>query len=398
MFGVIEGARKREARKSYCRYSPIVDLARHLPGMEDNSPEVKRYQRQKLIASVASLLVSLAFLSVTALWIGPILNRVLEGWVGRNPWLRLAVLAFVYAAGLEILTLPFDFWSGFILEHRYQLSNQTLGRWIWRQVKGYLVGGPLGLALLLGLYALIWYSGPWWWLWSAASWLVVTLVLGQLVPVVILPLFYKVTRLDDTTLLERLRRLAQGTGLAVEGVYRLHLSAETRKANAALAGLGRTRRVLLGDTLLDQFAPEEIEVVFAHEVGHHVYGHLTKMILCNVVLTAAGFWVVDQVLRHAAGALGYPSFDDPAALPLLMLVLTVFGLLLSPGLNALSRFFERQCDRYALNRTQNPDAYRSAFTKLARINKADANPHPLKVWLFDDHPPIRERLAMADVP
>jgi STE24 endopeptidase len=376
--------------------SSLTPDSRFLIPAEDTPPEVKRYQRQKLIASIASLVVSLAYLTVAAFWLGPILNRSIEGWIGDNPWLRLVVLAFLYAAGLEILGLPFDFWSGFVLEHRYQLSNQTLGRWVWKRIKGYLIGGPLGLALLAGLYTLIWYSGAWWWIWAAAGWLVVTLVLGQLVPVVILPLFYKVTRLDGPSLLERLQRLAQGTGLAVEGIYRLHLSAETRKANAALAGLGRTRRVLLGDTLLDQFTPEEIEVVFAHELGHHVLGHMKKMIVSSVLMTAAGFWIVDQALRHTAQALGYPRFDDPAALPLLMFVLTVFGLLLSPAQNALSRYFERQSDLYALSRTKRPEAYRSAFTKLARMNKADPDPHPLKVWLFDDHPPIRERLAMAD--
>src|SRR5205085_10611236 len=124
-----------------------------------------------------------------------------------------------------------------------------------------------------------------------------TLVLGRIVPILILPLFYKVTRLDDAALLERLRRLAEGTGLKVEGIYRLHLSAETRKANAALTGLGRTRRVLLGDTLLDRFTPEEIEVVFAHEVGHHVFRHLPKTIVFSVFFSCAGFWLVDRFLR-----------------------------------------------------------------------------------------------------
>ncbi len=364
--------------------------------LDQASPEVKRYQRQKLSTSIAALLLSLAFLIFMALLGGPRLDRALRAWTGDGHWLRLVVLGFAYAAALEILTLPLDFWSGFVLEHRYHLSNQTFSRWVWRRIKGYLVGGPIGLALLLGLYALLWYSGPWWWLWAAAGWLAVTLVLGQLLPVAILPLFYKVTRLDDSALLERLRRLAEGTGLAVEGVYRLHLSADTRKANAALAGLGRTRRVLLGDTLLDGFTPEEIEVVFAHEVGHHVHRHLPKMIVCNVALAAAGFWLADVVLRGAAPALGHPAYDDPAALPLLLLVLTAFGLLLAPAQNGLSRFFERQCDRYALRRTARPDAYRSAFTKLARMNKADPDPHPVVVWLFDDHPPIRQRLALAD--
>jgi STE24 endopeptidase len=221
--------------------------------------------------------------------------------------------------------------------------------------------------------------------------------------VLILPLFYKVTAIDDSSLLSRFQRLVSGTDLNIQGIYRLHLSAETRKANAALAGMGRTRRVLLGDTLIDQFLPEEVEVVFAHEVGHHVYKHLPKIIVINVILAAAGFWLVDNILGWAAEALGYlaitdssTAYKDPAALPLLILAFMLFGLLLMPVLNALSRFFERQCDRYALDRTHNPDAYRSAFIKLARINKADADPHPLVVWLFEDHPPIRERLAMAN--
>jgi STE24 endopeptidase len=365
------------------------------PDLEDTPTEVKRYERQKLSASIASLVLTLAFLTIMALWAGPRLDAVLPSWVGASRWLRLIAVAFVYAVAVELLTLPLDFWSGFILEHRYQLSNQTFRAWLWRQVKGYLVGGPIGLVMLLGLYALVWYSGPWWWLWATTGWLAVTLVMGRLVPVLILPLFYKVTRLDDAGLLERLRVLAGGTGLKVEGIYRLHLSAETRKANAALTGLGRTRRVLLGDTLLDHFTPEEIEVVFAHEVGHHVHRHLPKLVASSVLLTAAGLWLADRVLRQAAPILGYAGFDDPAALPLLMLVLSVFGLLLAPALNALSRFFEHQCDAYALQRTRKPEAYRSAFIKLARMNKSDPDPHPLVVWLFDDHPPIRQRLARA---
>jgi STE24 endopeptidase len=363
--------------------------------LEPTPPEVKRYQRQKLLTSIASLILSLLFLAVTALWAGPGIDRIVRGWTGDDHWLRLIALAFVYASGVELLTLPLTFWSGFILEHRYQLSNQSFRAWVWRHIKGYLIGGPVGLVLLLGLYALLWYGGSLWWLWATAGWLAVTLLLGQLLPVLILPLFYKVTRLDDPLLLERLHRLVGGTGLRVEGIYRLNLSEETRKANAALAGLGRTRRVLLGDTLLEQFTPEEIEVVFAHEVGHHVHRHLLKLVVCSVVLAAVGFGLIHVVGRYAAPRLGYPAFTDPAALPLLLFVLSVFGLLLTPAQNALSRFFERQCDRYALERTHLRDAYRSAFIKLARINKSDPDPHPLVAWFLYDHPPIRQRLAMA---
>ncbi len=365
------------------------------PDLEPTSPEVKRYQRQKLTAVLVNTLLGLAFLAVMAFAVGPPLDTWLRGWLGDGPWLRLLAVAVVVGAGLELLTLPLSFWSGYVLEHRYGLSNQTAGKWLWRQVKGYLVGGAIGLPLLFGLYALLRLTHPWW-LWAALGWLAVTLLLGRLLPVVILPLFYKVTRLDDPAMQQRLERLSTGTGLTVEGVYRLHLSEETRKANAALAGLGSTRRVLLSDTLLEQFTPEEIEVVFAHEVGHHVHRHLPKMVAVSVLLSLAGFWLVDLVLRAAAQGLGYASFNDPAALALVLLVLTLFGLLLSPAQNALSRFFERQCDRYALERTRDPLAYRSAFTKLARLNKSDPDPHPLVAWLFYDHPPIRQRLALAD--
>ncbi|MBY0525703.1 MAG: M48 family metalloprotease [Gemmataceae bacterium] len=364
--------------------------------LEPASPEIKSYQRQKRVVGIASLLLTVVFLTLAALVFGPAVDRIVRGLVGDNAWLRLTGIAFVYAAGLELLTLPLDFWSGFVLEHRYQLSNETVAKWVWKRIKAYLLGGPLGLVMVLGLYTLLWYGGAWWWVIGTAALLCFTLLMGRILPVLILPLFYKVTRLDDAPLLERLRLLAEGTGLNVEGIYRLHLSEETRKANAALAGLGRTRRVLLGDTLLDGFTPEEIEVVFAHEVGHHVHRHLSKMVVVSVFLTAAGLWLVDAILRASAGPLFHAPFDDPAALPLVLLVLSIFGLLLSPAQNALSRFFEVQCDRYALERTRMAGAYRSAFAKLARMNKSDPDPHPVLVWLFYDHPPIRQRLALAD--
>jgi STE24 endopeptidase len=374
------------------------DAIRDPPAAQTEPPpaDVKRYQHDKLVAAVLSVVLSLGYFAILALYGGPRIDRLLRPAFGDHAWLLLISYGFFYTCGLELLTLPIDFWSGFVVEHRYHLSNQSLGRWLWRRIKGYLIGGPLGLGFLLGLYGLIWYSGQWWWLWAAAGWLAVTLVLGQLLPVLILPLFYKVTRLDDAGLLGRLQRLTAGTGLNVEGIYRMDLSADTRKANAALAGLGRTRRVLLGDTLLAQFTPEEIEVVFAHEVGHHVHRHLPKLIIWSVLLATAGLWVVDRILRSTAPALGYSSFDAPAALALLLLVLSLFMLVLSPVQNAVSRFFERQCDWYALQRTGLVEAYRSAFQKLARLNKADPDPSPVVVWLFDDHPPIRQRLALAD--
>jgi STE24 endopeptidase len=358
--------------------------------------EVKHYQRLKLTANVANMALGAALLALFALWAGPHVDGALRHWVGDSPWLRLAGILLVFGSAIELLTLPLDCWSSFVLEHRFGLSNQTLWGWIDKHLRGWLVGALIGGPMLFGLFALVRFTSPWW-LWATVGWLTVTLVLGRLAPVLIMPLFYKVTPLEDPSLQARLERLATGTGLTLEGVFRLHLSAETKKANAALTGLGRTRRVLLGDTLLDQFTPEEIEVVFAHEVGHHVFRHLPKLIGMSIVLSLGGFFLAEVVLRTAAQPLGYESFDDPAALPLVLLVLAVFGLLLAPAQNALSRFFERQCDLYALHKTGTPAAYRSAFAKLARLNKADLDPNPLVVWFFYDHPPIGERIAVADL-
>jgi len=368
--------------------------------LELASPGVKLYERQKLLGQVAAGAVSLAALALLAFAAGPALDRGVRGLTGPGPWLRLAVLAVLYGAALEALALPAAFWSGFVLEHRYGLSNETFGAWLKRGLKGGLVGGPIGLLVLLGLYALLRHGGPYWWLWAAAAWLAVRLVLGYLLPVVGLPLFYGVTRLEDAALLRRLRGLAEGTGLAVEGIYRLGLSAETRKANAAVTGLGRARRVLLGDTLLEQLTPEEIAVVFAHEVGHHVHRHRGKALLAEALLTAGGLGLVAAVLPGVAAGLGYPAdagpaYADPATLPLFRLALAVVALLPAPLLLALSRWFERQSDRYALRRTGLPGAFRSALIKVARLNKLDPDPPALVVWLFDSHPPIRQRLALA---
>jgi STE24 endopeptidase len=247
----------------------------------------------------------------------------------------------------------------------------------------------------VGLFWIIWNTGTYWWLIAAAAFFVMSVVLGQLAPVLFIPLFYKVEPLENAELLERMKRLAAGTGLKIEGVYRLGLSADTTKANAMLAGLGRTRRVLMGDTLLEKFSPEEIEVIFAHEIGHHVHRHIPKMIATGVVISLAGFYLLDRVL--VAWADIPTAADAPTgALPLVMFTLNVFMLMLSPLQNAISRHYEVQCDTYALQRTKNRPAYRTAFTKLAKLNKADMEPNPIEVVLLHSHPPIAKRLALAN--
>ena len=364
--------------------------------------EAKEYGRLDLACALADKAIDVAYLAVAAFLLAGPIDRWLQSWswlAGESSLRESSRLAALFLAVMAIhvaVSFPLSFYSGYVLEHRFKLSTLGFGGWLWRYVKRNGLAVAFMLAIVVGLYWLIWTCGAAWWLVAAGAFFVVTVALGQLMPVLILPLFYRIEKLDAPELTDRIARLAEGTGLSIEGVYRMGLSAETVKANAMLAGLGRTRRVLMSDTLLNGFLPEEIEVIFAHEIGHHVFHHLRKLLLGMLCYSAAGFWICDRLLIVLGGGPVDYARLPVDRLPLLLLILTVFGLLLEPLQNAISRRFERQSDRYALQRTGLKDAYLSAFRKLARLNKDDPNPHWLEVFLFHSHPPIGERLAMAE--
>jgi len=359
--------------------------------------EARRYGRKKLICGLADQFLDIVYLAIAAI----ALARPLDQWLfeqpllGRIASLRLMALVSVIVLLHVCVSFPLSLYAGHVLEHRFGLSKQSFPRWLWRYAKRNGLAWGFSVAMMLGLFWVIWLTGPWWWLVAAAVFLLVSVVLGQLAPILILPLFHKVEPLEPDELTERLRQLADGTGLSISGIYRLVLSDETTKANAMLAGLGRTRRVLLGDTLLSKFTSDEIAVVFAHEIGHHVHRHIPKMLLAGTIYSIGGFWICSGVLKTATAP--HALYDLPvSAAPLVMLTLTVLSILLEPLQNTISRHYERQSDRYAVQRTGLAGAYRSAFRKLARINKEDPSPHRLEVVLLHSHPPIAERLAMVD--
>jgi STE24 endopeptidase len=368
---------------------------------ESELAEAKRYGRSDLACSLADKVIDLVFLAIIAFVFARPLDDWLRGFtILDRVWsLRLVALSLTVTAIHVCVSFPLTYYSGFVLEHRFSLSTQTFAAWLWRYVKRLSLSVGFGLFVLLGLYWLIWTVGPWWWAAGAGAFFAVSVVLGRLAPVLIMPLFYKIEKLDAPELAQRISKLAEGTGLSIEGVYRIQLSRETVKANAMLAGLGATRRVLLGDTLLGGFTPEEIEVIFAHEIGHHVFRHIHKIIIAGIFYSAAGFWICDRLLHdwvvQVQGEMEYSSLPI-YTLPMLMLILTVFATLLEPLQNAISRHYERQSDRYALTRTGMREAYVSAFRKLAKLNKDDPDPPRLEVLLFHSHPPIAERLAMAE--
>ncbi len=354
----------------------------------------KRYERLKITIRILSSVLLLAYAAVWAA--GAAHAAATLAMATSSRWLGLALFGAVFFFGFELISLPLNYYSEFRVEHAFHLSNQTVGGWIIHALKEWLVMFVFGAILIGGLYAALWYGGRFWWLWVWAGWLVLSVGLAKLFPVVILPLFYKSEPLDRAALQERFARLAEGTPLTIRGVYRLGLSKDTRKANAMLSGLGSTRRVYLSDTLLDAFTEEEIGVVFAHELGHHIHGHITK----GIVLTALMSTLV--VAAVAAVLAPYASNDaavwPPAvcSLPAIVILVTVISYLFLPIGNAIMRRFERQCDAEALARTKDPAAYRSAFVKLGEMNLADPDPARWIEILFHDHPALSKRIAMAD--
>jgi STE24 endopeptidase len=314
-----------------------------------------------------------------------------------SPWLLVPAFAAIFAGPLAALELPLGFYGGYVLPHRYGQSTQTLKGWIGDQLKGLLIGAPLGLLLVELLYLALRAAGDLWWLWSAAGLFVFNVVISNVAPVLIMPLFNKYVPLGDEheELAQRLLRLAEKARTRVRGVYKFDMSRRTKAANAALTGIGSTRRIVLGDTLINEFSADEIETVLAHELGHHVHRDILIYILGGSLITTLGLYAASIAMKWAVVSFGFGSVSDPAALPALSLVMGVYGLLTMPLENAVSRWREAMADQYALEVTGKSEAFASAFVRLADQNLGEVEPERWVVWLFHSHPPLGERIAAA---
>jgi STE24 endopeptidase len=292
--------------------------------------------------------------------------------------------------------LGLDYYS-FRLEQRYQLSNQKLRGWAWDQTKEVLVEAVLASVLVELLYFIIREFPEHWWVVAWLGFLGVTVLLAQLAPVVLFPIFYKFEPLQDEDLKLRLIRLGERAGTRVRGVYKWHLSEKSKKANAALTGLGNTRRIILADTLLADYSADEIEAVLAHELGHHVHRHIPKGIALQTVITLIGFWAANWALQYAVHRWHmFETLSDFANLPLLALIFVLLSFVLMPALNAFSRYNERQADRYAFENIANIASFVSSMNKLADQNLAERTPSRWVEWLLYSHPAIARRIAAAE--
>lgn len=312
---------------------------------------------------------------------------------GRALGVALVVLAV--ACGLELVSVPFEFYRGFIIDRQYGLSSEPLGMWVGDHLKG------LGIGLLLSgmagvtVYGSMRFAGAAWWIVSTLLFAAAAIVLSQLAPVLLMPIFYRFRPLDRDVLRDRLLQLSQRAGVPVLGVFEWGLGDKTTRANAALVGLADTRRILVSDTLLKGYSDDEIEVILAHELAHHVHADLWTGLGLETVAIGASLWAADLVLALVGPRLGIARVSDIAGLPLLVLAAGAVSLLLTPATNAWSRYNERRADRFALALTQRPEPFISAMRRLGAQNLADERPSKPVFWFFHTHPTIEERIAAA---
>lgn len=364
-----------------------------------DTAQARQYNRIRRWLSVADVALGAVFL---ILLIGLRWTNHLRDWSLDLSGQRYALALFLYVALLTLVTkligLPLDYYS-FRLEHRYNLSNQKPRAWAFDQLKEWLVGLLLGALVLELIYLAIRHAPGLWWLIAWVVMMGLFVVFAQLAPVILLPLFYKFVPLEDEELKQRLVKLSERAGTRVRGVYEWKLSEKSKKANAALTGLGATRRIILADTLLSNYSGDEIEAVLAHELGHHVHKHIFKSILVQAGITLAGFWAAGRVLRYVIVErewFGLHNLGDFAAIPLLLLVSSVLSLLLLPLMNAYSRFNERQADRYCWSNIPAITPFVTAMNKLAGQNLSERSPSRLVELLFHSHPPVTKRIAAAE--
>jgi STE24 endopeptidase len=362
-----------------------------------DSAESRRYNRIQRWLGVADFAIGFGLL-VALLASG--WTRTLRDLAERGASQNYSHAVFLYVLMLMLIAkaigTPLDYY-GFRLEHRYNLSNQRFRSWLWDEFKGLLIGLVMATIVVEVLYMLIRQTPQHWWLVAWVVFLGLFVLLAQLAPVVLLPIFYKFEPLENEELKRRLIVLGERAGTRVRGVYKWYLSEKSKKANAALTGLGATRRIIISDTLLDNYSDDEIEAVLAHELGHHVHRHILKSIFVQAGITLVGFWLANAVLSYAVERRNmFETMSDFANLPLLILVSAVLSFLLMPALNAFSRFNERQADRYCFQSVASVEPFISSMNKLAEQNLAEKTPARWVEWLLHSHPAIAKRVAAAE--
>ncbi len=331
---------------------------------------------------------------IAVLWSG-LLPWAWDEWTraaGHASWAAAAGL-FLLGVIVAIPGLPLDWWSQFRLEARFGFNTTTPATWCLDRLKALLLGAVVGIPLLTLLLAWAGWAGRLWWLWAAATVIGFQALMLVVAPVLILPLFNKFQPLRVGPLRERLLALADRTGFRTRGIEVMDGSRRSHHANAFFTGLGRFRKIVLFDTLMNQLGDEEIEAVLAHEIGHFRRHHVPKLLAGSVVMTLVGFavlgWLAEQPWFFQA--FGFQAASIPVALLLFVLLSDAVGFWAAPLMHALSRWYEYEADAYARGVLGRAEPMISALRKLHTKNLANLTPHPLYSRFHYSHPTLLER-------
>lgn len=355
--------------------------------------EAKRYNNIKLAISIGKGIVTFAMIF---LFVYTGLSKSLVEFLrsySSNLYVVFLLFVLVTSFVLAVIFWPLSFYSEFYLEHKYKLSNQTFLQWIWEDLKGVLVGGVIGIPVMLIFYYAIRTYGNLWWLVFAIIMFLLSVVLAKFLPVIILPLFYKVKPIENEELKNRVLKLAEKAGMKVENIFQFNMSKNTKKANAMFTGLGKTKKIILGDTLLNEYTTDEIETVIAHEMGHYKHKHIIKNLFIGTISSFLMFFLIAYFYQISLSWFGFNNISQIAALPVLSLWAMIIGFLMEPLTNIISRKFEYQADEYAVKSTNKKQIFINTLNKLTEQNLSDKDPHPLTEWLFYSHPSIKNRVA-----
>lgn len=366
---------------------PLLDKEKQL--------QAKRYEKEKRLLGLASMTLSLVIL--LGFYFSGLSALLANLQIGNSIIWTFLLYVLSFQTILIFFGLPLSFYSGYIHEHKWNFSNLTVKSWLWEQLKGFLVGLIL-MIILLGLLFWIMAAYPQsWWLIAGLAFAFVSVILATIFPVVILPIFNKYTPVKNKELTDTLERILSEGGLRSSGFFKEDMSRQTKKENAFLAGLGKTRRVVLGDNLMENMSVPEIESIIAHEVGHYKNRHIWKNLVIGTLEGMIAFFILNLAMRSIFSQFLTSTGWNLTLFPVFVILagsISVF--LFSPFSNALSRYFEKRADRYALENIQDKKAFMTAMAGLADRNLSNAYPEWWVKLLYYSHPPVGERLAMAE--
>ncbi len=361
--------------------------------MGDNK---KAYSRQKhRLAIINIVLGPLVLILFIALGIPTHLKNATL-FLPTNNYIRLLVFSAFIGVLAYILTLPLGYYSDFILEHRHNLSNQKFRDWVKREIKKGLVSFIISAPLIFSLYAFLRYWPFCWWFLTALAWFFLSIIVSKFAPILIVPLFYKYSPIKNTGLKDKLVRLASTTGFETEGVYEINMSKDTKKANAGLLGLGKQKRIVLCDTLLENFNEDEIASVMGHELGHHKLHHMLKLILFGGTSLLLTFFIANIVFLKLHDIVGYKLLYGFDSLVLVYAIISTLNIFVLPAYNAFSRRLEQEADAFALKVTNNRHSFINTMKKLADQNLAEPDPGKFYEVMLYNHPPISRRISFAE--